>query len=268
MAALIATSFAVGPAQAQQGGAGPEVAPPDTSFQKVTLNDGPGEPVDLAVLPNNDVLHTTRGGEVWLNDADTGLNTLAATLDVYEHDEEGLQSIALDPKFGPRATTGFTCTTRRRRTLLWMIPLPRRQRGRRTLHRHGGRLRKVQRSLKLSRFQFNGSTIDLATEQQIIDVPVDRGICCHVGGDIVFDAEGNLYLSTGDDTNPFQSGGFTPIDDAPPATPRSTRSGPPQTPMTCAARSCASRPRTAAATPSPQATCSSPALPRPGRRSM
>ena len=29
------------------------------------------------------------------------------------------------------------------------------------------------------------------------------GMCCHVGGDIDFDAQGNLYLSTGDDTNPF-----------------------------------------------------------------
>ena len=31
------------------------------------------------------------------------------------------------------------------------------------------------------------------------------GMCCHVGGDIDFDAAGNLYLSTGDDTNPFES---------------------------------------------------------------
>jgi Glucose / Sorbosone dehydrogenase len=40
-----------------------------------------------------------------------------------------------------------------------------------------------------------------------------RGICCHVGGKIDFDGDGNLYLSTGDDTNPFQSSGFTPIDE-------------------------------------------------------
>ena len=38
-------------------------------------------------------------------------------------------------------------------------------------------------------------------------------MCCHVGGDIDFDAAGNLYLSTGDDTNPFDSAGFTPIDE-------------------------------------------------------
>ena len=44
-------------------------------------------------------------------------------------------------------------------------------------------------------------------------MPVDRGICCHVGGDIVFDAAGNLILATGDDTNPFESDGYTPIDE-------------------------------------------------------
>ena len=46
-------------------------------------------------------------------------------------------------------------------------------------------------------------------------MPVDRGICCHVGGNIDFDGTGNLFLSTGDDTNPFSSDGYTPIDDTP-----------------------------------------------------
>lgn len=40
-------------------------------------------------------------------------------------------------------------------------------------------------------------------------------MCCHVGGDIDFDADGNLYLSTGDDSNPFASDGFSPIDERP-----------------------------------------------------
>ena len=74
-------------------------APPDSEFEKVTLNDTPGEPMDLAVLPDGRVLHTTRPGELWLHDPETGLNTLAAEFDVYQHDEEGLQSVALDPNF-------------------------------------------------------------------------------------------------------------------------------------------------------------------------
>ena len=42
---------------------------------------------------------------------------------------------------------------------------------------------------------------------------MSRGICCHVGGQIDFDGHGRLYLSTGDDTNPFQSAGYAPLDD-------------------------------------------------------
>jgi cytochrome c len=34
--------------------------------------------------------------------------------------------------------------------------------------------------LRLSRFKLVGNELDLGTEQQIIDVPADRGICCHL----------------------------------------------------------------------------------------
>ena len=73
--------------------------PPDSEFEKVTLNDLPGEPMDLAVLPDGRVLHTTRPGELWLHNPATGRNTLAASFILYRHDEEGLQSVALDPNF-------------------------------------------------------------------------------------------------------------------------------------------------------------------------
>ncbi len=69
---------------------------------------------------------------------------------------------------------------------------------------------------RLSRFVLKADgTLDNASEKKILDVPATRGICCHVGGDIDFDAQGNLYLSTGDDSNPFASDGYTPIDDRP-----------------------------------------------------
>jgi glucose/arabinose dehydrogenase/PKD repeat protein len=66
----------------------------------------------------------------------------------------------------------------------------------------------------LSRFVLTtGNTLDMASEKVVLRVANDRGQCCHVGGDIDFDAAGNLYLTTGDDTNPFQSDGYTPIDE-------------------------------------------------------
>src|SRR4029453_7340648 len=60
-----------------------------------------------------------------------------------------------------------------------------------------------------------GNKNNLNTEQQILDVGVDRGLCCHVGGHIDFYSQGNLYLSTGDDTNPFESDGYRPIQESP-----------------------------------------------------
>ena len=49
-----------------------EPPPPATSFEKVTLDDFPGEPMNLAVLPDGRVLHTTRKGEVRLHNPRTG----------------------------------------------------------------------------------------------------------------------------------------------------------------------------------------------------
>ena len=68
---------------------------------------------------------------------------------------------------------------------------------------------------RLSRF-----TVDQATntfvagsEKVVLDVPVQRQECCHHGGSMVFDkSNGNLYLATGDNTNPFASDGYAPVD--------------------------------------------------------
>ncbi|MFV2101632.1 hypothetical protein [Micromonospora sp. LOL_024] len=76
--------------------------PPEPDFQKVTLNDRPGEPMDLAVLPDRRVLHVTRAGQVRLHNPSTGRYTIAATLDVYQHDEEGLRSRRRRRHGGPR----------------------------------------------------------------------------------------------------------------------------------------------------------------------
>jgi cytochrome c len=75
----------------------PSVAPaqdfPDASrFQKVTLNDRPGEPMSLAPLPDGRVLHSARTGEIRIHNPRTGLNTLAADMrespeGLYQHDE-------------------------------------------------------------------------------------------------------------------------------------------------------------------------------------
>ena len=135
-------------------------------------------------------------------------------MDVYQHDEEGLQSVAVDPNFlsnkwvyayyspplntpeDNEATPGFN-------------------EGDAPDNGTPADWQRFKGAIRLSRFKLKGDKIDLKTEQKIIDVGVDRGQCCHVGGNIDFDNEGNLYLSTGDDTNPFASDGYSPLDDSP-----------------------------------------------------
>jgi glucose/arabinose dehydrogenase/PKD repeat protein len=214
--ALGATALVPASADAHPGHDGHPAPPPATSsdFQKVTLNDRPGEPISLAVLPDLRVLHTARGGEVRIHNPRTGLNTLAADVPVYQHDEEGLQGIAIDPNF-----------SRNHWVYLYYSPpldtpvddpaTPAVNEGDAPLEGTAADFARFRGALRLSRFQLVGDTLDLGTEQQIIDVPVDRGICCHVGGQIDFDSQGNLFLSTGDDSNPFVSDGYVPLDDRP-----------------------------------------------------
>ncbi|MEX2154832.1 MAG: PQQ-dependent sugar dehydrogenase, partial [Gemmatimonadaceae bacterium] len=66
----------------------------------------------------------------------------------------------------------------------------------------------------LARYTMSGDSVDLASAKVILAVPVQRDECCHTGGSIAFDRNGNLYLSTGDNTNPFAIG-YAPIDERP-----------------------------------------------------
>ncbi|WP_372517963.1 PQQ-dependent sugar dehydrogenase [Solirubrobacter phytolaccae] len=206
----------------------PSPFPGQGEFQKVQLNDRPGEPMSLAVLPDGRVLHTARTGEVRIHNPRTGLNTLVINMadtaqnpkGLYQHDEEGLQGIAVDPNFednrwvylyySPKLNTPTdvvgtginegdapeTLTTPEDRARLALFAA-----------------NPNSSYLQLSRFKFTNNKLQINTEQAILRVPVDRGLCCHVGGQIEFDYAGNLFLSTGDDTNPFFSAGYSPLDD-------------------------------------------------------
>ncbi|MFI2214685.1 ThuA domain-containing protein [Streptomyces sp. NPDC020141] len=199
---LAASTLAIAPSPAAA-----ETAPDPAAeqFQQVTLAKGAaetGEPISLAVLPDRSVLHTSRNGELRLTDS-AGTTRIAGTVPVYTHDEEGLQGIGLDPGF-----------SQNRFIYLYYAPPLDTPQGDAPADGTAADFARFDGVNRLSRFVLKpDGTLDNASEKKILDIPATRGICCHVGGDIDFDAQGNLYLSTGDDSNPFASDGYTPIDE-------------------------------------------------------
>ncbi|MCG8372641.1 MAG: ThuA domain-containing protein [Balneolales bacterium] len=155
----------------------------DEKFQVTVLDNNPLSPMALAVLPTLDVLYIERAGNLKLRSAETGLISNAGSLSVDSGREDGLIGIVLDPDFETNSWV-----------YLFYSPTG-------------------VSEQRISRFDFVNNAIDLTSEKIILRIPVQRDQCCHSGGDLEFDTNGNLFIATGDNTNPFESDGFAPIDE-------------------------------------------------------
>ncbi|MFD0473054.1 PQQ-dependent sugar dehydrogenase [Nonomuraea thailandensis] len=173
-----------------------------SSYEKITLTKNVGEPIDLAVLPDRRVLHTARNGDIRLTDPATGVTRVINTVPVYANSEDGLQTISLDPEFDQNKWVYLYYAPR---TMTAPYP-PGTPAGSAPNTLPAGADETYWNQWKgynqLSRFKWTGSALDLSTEQVIIKVEAQRGQCCHVAGDVDWDADGNLYLATGDNTPP------------------------------------------------------------------
>lgn len=160
--------------------------PDPTRFVKTVLANDLTEPMELDIFPNGKVLLIERRGALKLFNPGTGLLDIVAKLSVYSQNEDGLMGLAIDPNWAQNHWI-----------YLYYSPV-----GEAPVNR-------------LSRFIFIGDSLNRASEQVLLEVSVQREECCHTGGSIAFDAQGYLYLSTGDNTNPFASKGYAPIDERP-----------------------------------------------------
>ena len=172
----------------------PSIKPEDNRFTKVVLTEGMDEPMEMTFLPNNRVLVVERKGGVKIIDESTGEITLVATIPVNtkytnkegvtREAEEGLMGVIAHPDY---ATNNWIY-------LYYADP---------TDSKH-----------VLARWELVGNELVESSKKIVLEVPTQREECCHTGGGMVFDKEGNLYLTVGNNTvNPRE--GSSNLDERP-----------------------------------------------------
>ncbi len=163
----------------------PGVVPNPNQFTFTTLEENLNEPMELDILPDGRIIYIERRGDVKLYDPATGQSSIAASMEVFSELENGLLGLAVDPDFVSNS---------------W-------------IYVYYSPINSIGQYL--SRFRFEEDRLDLDSEQVILQVKNQRLGCCHSGGSVEFGPDGLLYLSVGDDTNPFASDGYSPSDERP-----------------------------------------------------
>ncbi|PUZ27629.1 Glucose/arabinose dehydrogenase, beta-propeller fold [Chitinophaga costaii] len=174
--------------------------PDEDRFSKTVLTSGNFfEPTEMAILPNFDVLVAQRRGQLMLfKNLDHSLKQVG-DIHVYFHtdtpnvnSEEGLLGITTDPDYA-------------RNHYIYLYYS-----------------RADSAINRLSRFIFEDDRLKMESEKVILQFHEQRDMCCHTGGSLAFGNDHILFLSTGDNTTPFDepgqtftSKGYSPLDDRP-----------------------------------------------------
>lgn len=178
--------WAIGSNQLDYALAATHRVPFENRFVKNVLVSNLNEPMEFDFLPDGRALIVERKGAIRIWDPKTNVTDSLTSIPVWDKFEDGLMGIAVAPDY---AQTNWV--------YVYYAP-------------------NIDESInQISRFKFDGQNWDFDSEQVILKVTTQRVTCCHSGGSLEFDRHGNLFLSTGDDTNPFASNGFAPIDEQP-----------------------------------------------------
>lgn len=155
-----------------------------SSFEKVVLMDQVTDPMEIAIDQRGRVFVAERSGPIKMWDPATNRSVMVGFVPVRMTIEDGLLGLTLDPDFDQNGW-------------LYIYYAP----------ANGGPQR-------LSRLTFDGKRIDMGSEKVLLEIETQQQECCHSAGSLTFGPDGNLFLSTGDNTNPYPLGG-SPIDERP-----------------------------------------------------
>jgi cytochrome c len=165
-------------------------APEENRFEKTVLINDLNTPMEMAVADDGRVFYTElRTANLGVYDPRTGTQSVVHRFDVETRGGTGLIGVTLDPDF---AENNYIY-------LYYSPPI------------EGEPI-----IFHLTRFKVrDDNTLDLASAEVILQVPVEENSGAHHGGSLAWDANGNLFISTGDSSSPFPADGYAPLDERP-----------------------------------------------------
>jgi len=144
---------------------------PEEFFQKVELLKDLSNVINFEFAPDGRIFILDRYGELLIYKPGPQTMLSAGTLPVFYDFEDGLLGIAFDPDFALN-----------NHLYLHYSPL-------------------ATSVNRVSRFTMIGDQLDVSSEVVLLDWNTQRNDCCHAGGDLAFDSQGNLYIAIGDNTD-------------------------------------------------------------------
>lgn len=158
----------------------------DYRFKVEVLAVGLAQPLQLKLSPDGRIFFNELKGSLKIWKPTTQTVVEAGNVPTFAAQENGFLGFALDPHFA-------------RNNWIYLYYSPTNYSGQR-----------------LSRFVIRGDVLDSASEKVMLQFGEQRRECCHHAGSVEFGPDGNLFISTGDNTQPFgDSASNGPMDERP-----------------------------------------------------
>ncbi len=158
----------------------------DFRFKVEVLAVGMAQPLQLKLAPDGRIFYNELKGPLKIWKPDTKSVVEAAVIPTFSEQENGFLGFALDPDFA-------------KNNWIYLFYSPTNHTGQR-----------------LSRFVMRGDVLEFASEKVMLEFGEQRRECCHHAGSVDFGPDGNMFISTGDNTHPFgDSDSRGPMDERP-----------------------------------------------------